>query len=237
MKKIIAIIIFIVIAININAQEEKKERLRKNALYTELGGNALLYSLNYERILIHKENFKLGGRIGISLIPGFFNSTGVALFPIEFNALLGKQKNLFEAGIGYLVVAGGSRWTENYTDYNVDNGNGTYSSSNYFQPEVINYEKMFFSFRLGYRHQSPNGFMWRIALNPLIVYAAGYKMEPYDNVFKIRAFAFQDTQSFKLEHGEKIPNNYNPGPYTNQFLEYKFVMSILNIGVSMGYSF
>lgn len=42
---------------------------RKNSVQLELGGPALFYSLNYERVLLNKPRLKTTGEVGISLIP------------------------------------------------------------------------------------------------------------------------------------------------------------------------
>ncbi|MEM8488309.1 MAG: hypothetical protein AAF564_22360 [Bacteroidota bacterium] len=77
----------------------------KNSLYLELGGNALAYSINYDRII--GDDFSV--RAGI----GFFStdldeggSSSIAGIPVMANYLLGSGNSRLELGAGILIVTG-----------------------------------------------------------------------------------------------------------------------------------
>ena len=73
----------------------------KNTIFFELGGNALTYSLNYDRILFIRNNISLGARIGASVLPTSWNEVHYIqwVIPSEFNILYGKNHRL-ESGVG-----------------------------------------------------------------------------------------------------------------------------------------
>ena len=85
----------------------------RNALYFELGGNALLYSLNYER----RVRDALSARAGLMFLSlegtdsdsGESADVNVALIPLMINGLLGDGAGRLELGIGPIFgLAGGS---------------------------------------------------------------------------------------------------------------------------------
>lgn len=80
--------------------QESNDLVYQNALYVELGGNALAYSLNYD----HAFSDKVSGRIG----SGFFGGHGdfVATPVIMLNHLLGKGYKRLELGAGLFIAAG-----------------------------------------------------------------------------------------------------------------------------------
>lgn len=70
---------------------------RAQAVYLELPGNGIIYSLNYDTRFSKRQN-GIGGRIGA----GFTPIGGGMLFsmPIMVNYLTGKKNGHFEGGIG-----------------------------------------------------------------------------------------------------------------------------------------
>lgn len=115
----------------------------KNAIYLELLGSGLFYSINYDRILWEKSNVAMSARIGASYIPVSefwdFNTFG---FPIECSFLKGRR-NYLEIGSSVLIQ-------QNFYG-------GTSSKS------LIAFG------RIGYRYQKKNGgTMFRIALTPFV---------------------------------------------------------------------
>ncbi|RZK55421.1 MAG: hypothetical protein EOO91_14155 [Pedobacter sp.] len=135
-----------------SAQETKK-----NSLYLEIGGNGVLYSVNYDRIIPISTQFKLAPRIGFDYVPRNIKNAptyGNWSFPIEANVLYAQSresKNFLEGGLGlslFNIVA-------NYK-YNND------------KTEIIDTEvktAKITTFRLGFRHQKPTGgFMYRAGL-------------------------------------------------------------------------
>ena len=96
MKKGTLLFVFLlVVSTGIIAQQNNNTFDRKNAVYLEIGGSAVCYSLNYERRIPVKvsQRFALGG--GFSVIP-VDNSNLIGTF--SANYLIG-HKNIFELGI------------------------------------------------------------------------------------------------------------------------------------------
>lgn len=78
--------------------QEQPATLKRNAVYFELFGQGVLYSLNYEYRITPQVSLRAGFTSWrISLISTRFNFTG---FPIMLNFLSGKKSGHFEAGIG-----------------------------------------------------------------------------------------------------------------------------------------
>lgn len=125
----------------------------KNVIYLELGGNSILYGINYERspLRIGKQTFATSFGYGFSSSElGVFNEV---VIPIEVKLInaFGK-KNHFEYGLGATY----------YYDYdrqdNIVNGVAVPQSKH----RMVNFV------RLGYRYTSFRGFLFRIGLTPLI---------------------------------------------------------------------
>lgn len=125
----------------------------KNHLYVEALGNALFYSVNYERALSEK----LLGRVGFS----FYTIEGEALagreqfegngttIPIMINYLSGSGNGHLELGGGIAVYS---------TD--VDN-----PSSDFLD---FNGSTLLFTGTVGYRYQQPGGgFLFKLSFTPL----------------------------------------------------------------------
>lgn len=66
----------------------------KNALYVELAGNSLIYSLNYDR----RFSNKISGRVG--LMRAGVSGVSLTAFPLMVNYLLGSGNHRFEIGAG-----------------------------------------------------------------------------------------------------------------------------------------
>lgn len=81
----------------ISQSDIRVEKVRKNFVYVEAGGNCVLASLNYERFVpVNGGGFSFRG--GLSW---FTEGKGAHFGPlVEANLLLGSTKNFFEMGIG-----------------------------------------------------------------------------------------------------------------------------------------
>jgi len=104
MSKYCSLILFVILTYTQTCFSQEKPdtvQLKRNSVYIELVGNTGLLSVNYDRILYHKNNFKLAGSVGFSIFP---SNTCPVLFPIEINGLYGKTKHYFEYGIGFTPV-------------------------------------------------------------------------------------------------------------------------------------
>ncbi len=147
LKTLLSISLSIVITASCFSQGEKTlhEKLaKKNAVYLEILGQGLFYSVNYDRILIKGERLAVAGRIGLSYYPvtNFFEAHTVAI-PIEFNLLVGKGLTYFEFGLAGTYMQGLDK--------------PSFSKS------------LFASLRLGYRYQKDNGgLLFRIGFTPLL---------------------------------------------------------------------
>lgn len=87
-----------------------------NSLSFEFGGNALIYSINYDRVLIQSDHYKGTIRIGAGILPYPFSlkENRVWLFvPIEYNNLFGSQNHFFELSLGTTYsssIQGANHW-------------------------------------------------------------------------------------------------------------------------------
>ena len=130
--------------------------IKKNSVYLELGGNAVLYSVNYDRLVKLTNQIKLAPRVGLMYFPmSVFNEnknyTNLRI-PLELNALWAKtpkSKSFAEIGIGLSLIGMYGGYKLHYTG------------------EVNRFTKFarVSTFRLGFRHQKPTGgFMYRAGL-------------------------------------------------------------------------
>jgi hypothetical protein len=128
----------------------------RNAVYFEFGGNALYYSLNYDRRL--QDN--LTARIGVMYasaegqdISGNRVDVGVALIPLMMNLLVGGGSSRLELGAGPVFgLASGEAET-------LDEGNVSLSA----------FGLGAFTATVGYRYQPVRGgFVFRAALVPFL---------------------------------------------------------------------
>lgn len=71
-----------------------------NSVYFELGGNAVVYSMNYDRLL--SESFS--ARIGFMYFPQQTNSS-VTVIPIMANYLIGTGNSKIEVGAGLCILS------------------------------------------------------------------------------------------------------------------------------------
>lgn len=136
------------------AQKEPVPVQARNAVYLELGGNAAIYSLNYDRIIYEKGIFKAAARAGICAIPyNIANKNyGGYLMPFEIVGLLGKSKHHLEMGPGITPY-----WIPFSPAHGSDGESDSYALDSHM------------SFRLGYRYQKPEGgFFFRIAYTPIV---------------------------------------------------------------------
>ena len=145
--------------------EGKKDTIinqkHKNAFYVEIIGNALLYSLNYERVIFSKRQYNTAVRIGASYF-GFLGNHIIC--PVEINEYWKKKNHGIELGIGTTV-----RYSPRDEEYVV------FSSRT-----IYNHVEIFATARVGYRFQlktgDKTGIIIRVGIMPLMVV--------YDNKYK-----------------------------------------------------
>lgn len=96
MKKIILSVAILLLAlVQGTAQNvETNQKLRKNAVFLEVGGSALWYSLNYEHRLSLKIEHRLIFGGGVSWIPAPFTKNGFIIGVLSAGYLYGDKHNL-----------------------------------------------------------------------------------------------------------------------------------------------
>lgn len=121
----------------------------KNAAFIELAGNAGLFSLNYERLYLYRETFRMGARAGLA--PNFNGVYVEQVYLLENNFIFFKNPHHLELGIGATMQR----------RYNERPG----TTDSYF------WENIFFSvWRCGYRYQKQDeGFFLRAGLTPVFM--------------------------------------------------------------------
>lgn len=149
------------------AGDAEAERSAKNAIYVDLLGPGLFYSINYDRMLTHD----LSARIGFSYLSfgaSAGDGTGAAsaefsywAVPITVSYLgIGSDSNMLELGGGPVIMnIKGSGVVE--TDETAAGGEASAT--------VLAMTGM-----VGYRHQpADGGFVFRIGASPVMVFEAG----------------------------------------------------------------
>ena len=147
MKYIFITTAFLTLSLCSYSQEENEVNAT-NTLFVEVGGNAGLYSINYDKILAQRSRLKLSIRIGVSIFPqpldpGIFIQP---IVPIEVNGFYGNKHHI-EIGISY-----GSTLYPGYTL-------GEEKKAVLYHYSIVG--------RLGYRYQKKEGGLFmRIAYTP-----------------------------------------------------------------------
>ncbi|HEU0053131.1 MAG TPA: hypothetical protein VFQ39_08130 [Longimicrobium sp.] len=126
----------------------------RNAVYVELLGNGVLYSVNYDRRLTDN----VAGRVGVSFLTVEEDDGDrgtLAMAPIVASYLFGEGNSHFEAGLGVLLASA------SVSDVGDDEGEDWFdlsgSASGVLGTGV-----------LGYRYQRPDGgFVFRAGLTPI----------------------------------------------------------------------
>ena len=122
----------------------KKEEHRNQAVFGELGGNGLVFSVNYDTRFLNKP-IGIGARAGI----GYFGIPGLSdaiLIPLQLNYLIGKNGKYLELGAGGTIIAGKLDFAK------------------------ISYNSVVGTMNIGFRYQpQESGFMCNVALTPLII--------------------------------------------------------------------
>jgi hypothetical protein len=93
----ILVLIFVLLIPNHNYAQESHPVIKSIHIFLELGGNGIIYSINYERII--SENFALRGGAGIA--PGLILVEGTFFhFPLTASYLIGSKTSMLEIGAG-----------------------------------------------------------------------------------------------------------------------------------------
>lgn len=138
----------------------------KNALYLELGGAAIAYSLNYERTIFNGSKINTNARVGFAIFPlhgdqdiNDINDINY-LVPLGLNFVFGNKKRHFETGLNYTF----GRTSSSSTTTNTLNGvvvRKTTEVNQYFSNLLLPY--------IGYRYQKQEGgFLFKLNAMPVI---------------------------------------------------------------------
>lgn len=163
--KVFLLMVVMLPSLQAEAQKEANVVTATNAVYLELLGNGVNYSLNYERMFYQTGNFRAAARIGVSALPWKVGSGSYlkAAIPVELIGLLGKSKHFLEAGVGYTPFL--VPWT----------GSVGYASDDEFESYIV---RSRIPFRIGYRYQKPaGGFFFRAAYMPTLDYTPGWRSQ------------------------------------------------------------
>lgn len=185
-----------------------------HSLYGEVFGQALYYSINYDRLLFIERHFPATVSAGISVLPIPSLITSVAT-PISFNGLIGKGSHHLELGIGLTPMY--LRENNVKVGYPVEVEEGVYEQESY-----AGHSNNFFLYltpKIGYRFQRPQGgFFGRVTFTPPIGLISHWG---------------------SMQRNDKtIPNN-SLGGYTTYFQEAAFFGSPVMpwAGFSIGWTF
>lgn len=122
-------------------------KVKKNSVFLEIGGNAFLYSINYDRLFDFSPKFKASGRIGFQYTNKFpLKYYKTVSIPVELSGLYSiyEQKHFAELGLGLTYLNSHDLVTQHTEDIIV------------------------LAFRAGYRFQKPEGGLYfKIAITPL----------------------------------------------------------------------
>lgn len=136
MKKLFALILLLGMAMLVHGQNSTaKPFLYKNSFQLELAGPTVFYSLNYERILLNRSQYRTAVQAGISYYPP---TTGMRdlWIPLGITEIYSMGNHHLEGGIGYMPVREAVRDPDN-------------QATEWFWSHLA-------TGRIGYRYQKPN---------------------------------------------------------------------------------
>ncbi|HSJ67976.1 MAG TPA: hypothetical protein VK921_09890 [Anditalea sp.] len=136
---------------------ESRAQKYPNSVYGEILGNGLFYSINYERNIMAKGKVFLSPSVGFTSVGR--EATGI---PVMMLAYFGGPNSALETGLGY---------------------SGFYreqSFSNFGVRDIRTFFEHYATGRLGYRYESPKGFLFKVAFTPLYRFKSTY---PYHEIY------------------------------------------------------
>ena len=151
MRKSIIVVLLLNLSLTTFSQRTKIQPLPfdyRNSVQLELGGHGLIYSLNYERILINNPKLKTTVQAGIAYYPPKADIIDIWI-PVLVNEIISFNEHHMEIGIGHVFTVESTRNLENPpSDWELHG---------------------FLTGRLGYRLQKPGSrFIMRAAFTPLL---------------------------------------------------------------------
>lgn len=156
-------LLFLVFLCTTAFSQSSQNDVSRNSFYFEAFGTAILYSLNYDRLLVVKERSSLAGRIGFTYVPKIENPEHGPGLNIEIVGLWGASNHHLEIGSGstffYLV--------QNEESYSPQ------STSLFLLTN-----------RVGYRFQKrEGGLLFRIGFTPLFAINVDKDISSFDRSF------------------------------------------------------
>lgn len=149
MTRPIVFLLFLLSASELSAQLTDSTRIARSSIFAELGGSGVVYSLNYDHIIIDRPFVDYSVRLGISGIP--FGKLPTQYFlPAEVCVIVGKRKLRSEFGLGLVA--------------------NIYRTQEYFGEQAVSWRREdFIILRIGGRFQKPHGGLFmRVGLTPFI---------------------------------------------------------------------
>lgn len=141
----------------------------RNTVYGEFLGHGQLYSINYERNILARGSVFLSPSVGITTVG--IRRIGI---PVMMLAYFGGPNSSLETGLGYA----GFYMQDRYLNYMV------WDKRIYFDHYATG--------RLGYRYESPKGFLFKVAFTPLFRFKSTYPWHevypPDDGTFEFIPF-------------------------------------------------
>lgn len=171
---------------------------RRNTIYAELGGQALAYSINYDRLYRVNKKVKNSFSAGLEIIDFSWKYYSTILTPFSYNFLFGKKRDYLELGIGLT-----SLFNRHYNDpweYYPYEPLHAYRTSIY----------LFTSPKIGWRFQ-PNrgGLFFRAAFSPVIHILSYDSPRKYKNATHYNEpaayYFFEDWQDIPWSTGPVLP--------------------------------
>lgn len=189
LKYILTAFILFVILGQVHAQSDK---IRKNSVYFEGLGAGIIYSFNYDRLLILKNSLKFGASGGI-----YYGQGGEELnftFPFSFYGLIGKNNYHIEYGLGPTFV-----YSKSFSSFP--------GSS---RERIMN--NLLLSTKLGFRYQRPKGGLFlRLTFNPFIEFVSFTTNKYFDHNNKLVS---KETITSTFESNIGIFSLITPGMFT-----------------------
>ena len=144
MRRIFLLAFLFLVIFNLQAQESN---IKRNVVNLELAGSGILYSFNYDRLLIIDQNMRFTVNAGTWYIPHFEDYTDFKIMVggvVGFNTLIGQEKHFAELGVNLSYM--------------------------YLQDiDDLKYHMAYLPIRLGYRYQKDEGgLFYRASFMPMI---------------------------------------------------------------------
>ncbi len=180
---------------------------KRNTIYAELGGQAIGYSLNYDRLFRVNKKVKNSFSIGLEVIEFSWKYYSTALLPVSYNFLPGKRKSYLELGLGLTPII--SRVYNDVWEYYPDLPLRNYHFDIY----------LFASPKIGWRFQPRSGgFFFRATLSPVIHILSYYPPKKYKNTSQLNKpayyYFFEDWWDIRWSIGPVLPWIGISGGYT-----------------------